>query len=360
MADKLISQLGARAAVLTTDLMPLEPIAGPPAEKGAISQLITLLDTIYVKKIGDTMTGLLTIAQATANTSVLTSTGYSLTGANAQNMLDFAGTWNTSGNPTALRIAITNTASGATAKFLEFFAGAGGATSVFSVNKAGVMNIGGSTSAFPQLAAFTNSFGDAGLSVRRADGTVGLCNLHVGDIFTVGNAITDASDVRLFMTSLGTGGAISMGSGCLLRWSSLLEGSGTGINASSDLVLGRDAADTLALIRTTNAQTFRWYRTFTDSTNYERGSLRTAAGQVIVAAETAGTGTDDIDLVLTPAGAGLVTLPGGATLLKTTAALTDVAGVGVGTLTNAPTAGNPTKWCQFNDNGTLRKFPTWP
>jgi hypothetical protein len=77
-------------------------------------------------------------------------------------------------------------------------------------------------------------------------------------------------------------------------------------HANRDVVLNRDAADTLAQRRTTNAQTFRWYRTFTDASNYERGALQTAANQVIVAAETAGTGADDIDVTLTPAGTGLV------------------------------------------------------
>ena len=67
----------------------------------------------------NTFTRLQTITQGTANEGVIASTGYSLTGANAQSMVDLAGTWNTSGNPTALKIAITNTASGSTAKFLS-------------------------------------------------------------------------------------------------------------------------------------------------------------------------------------------------------------------------------------------------
>ena len=48
-----------------------------------------------------------------------------------------------------------------------------------------------------------------------------------------------------------------------------------------------------------------------------------------------------------------------ATLIKTYTTLTDGAAAAVGTLTNAPTAGNPTKWVLINDNGTIRKFPTW-
>ena len=35
-------------------------------------------------------------------------------------------------------------------------------------------------------------------------------------------------------------------------------------------------------------------------------------------------------------------------------ALSNGAGAGAGTLTNAPSAGNPTKWIPINDNGTTR------
>lgn len=55
---------------------------------------------------------------------------------------------------------------------------------------------------------------------------------------------------------------------------------------------------------------------------------------------------------------GLVT-SGNATLCATSVALTNAAGAAAGTLNNAPTAGNPTKWIQINDNGTIRKIPTW-
>lgn len=46
-------------------------------------------------------------------------------------------------------------------------------------------------------------------------------------------------------------------------------------------------------------------------------------------------------------------------LLETTAALTDGAGAGAGTITTAPAAGNPTKWVPINDNGTTRYIPAW-
>jgi hypothetical protein len=48
-----------------------------------------------------------------ANASALAVSGYSLTGANAQSLLDLSGTWNTSGKPSALKLNITDTSSNA-------------------------------------------------------------------------------------------------------------------------------------------------------------------------------------------------------------------------------------------------------
>jgi hypothetical protein len=56
---------------------------------------------------------------------------------------------------------------------------------------------------------------------------------------------------------------------------------------------------------------------------------------------------------------GIVTVVGGASLITTSSAMNNGAGVSLGTLTNAPAAGNPTKWVPFDDNGTTRYFPSW-
>jgi hypothetical protein len=70
-----------------------------------------------------------------ANTAALsTSASYSLTGSNAQSLLDLAGTWNTTGNPTAIKLNITNTASGSTSNLLDLQVGG---TSQYKVDKAG-------------------------------------------------------------------------------------------------------------------------------------------------------------------------------------------------------------------------------
>ncbi len=68
-------------------------------------------------------------------------------------------------------------------------------------------------------------------------------------------------------------------------------------------------------------------------------------------------GTTSLEGAVTIVGAGLT--HASATLLTTTVALTNGAAAQVGTLTNAPTAGNPTKWIPVNDNDTIRYIPAW-
>ena len=60
-----------------------------------------------------------------------------------------------------------------------------------------------------------------------------------------------------------------------------------------DIFLARDAADTLAQRRGTNAQAFRIYNTYTDASNYERGiiSWSKTANRLVIGTEEAGTGS---------------------------------------------------------------------
>lgn len=79
------------------------------------------------------------------------------------------------------------------------------------------------------------------------------------------------------------------------------------LGLANDIRLYRDAAGQLALRNGTTAQIFRLYNTYTDSSNYERLTLTGVAGaSVNITAETLGTGADNLDIVLTPAGTGTV------------------------------------------------------
>jgi hypothetical protein len=96
------------------------------------------------------------ITGGVANTASFAATGYSLTGANAQSLLDLAGTWNTTGNPTAIKLNITNTASGSTSNLMDLQVGG---VSKFKVDKAGFLT---SYNTFnTQTASYTLALTDA-------------------------------------------------------------------------------------------------------------------------------------------------------------------------------------------------------
>ncbi len=81
---------------------------------------------------------------------------------------------------------------------------------------------------------------------------------------------------------------------------------GLGSLSTPDVVLIRDAAAILAQRNSTAAQSFRAYYSYTDASNYARLALNTGSTAMTLAAETAGTGADDINVALVPAGTGLV------------------------------------------------------
>lgn len=69
----------------------------------------------------------------------------------------------------------------------------------------------------------------------------------------------------------------------------------------------RDGSYSLGFRNGANALRLSVYGTFTDASNYERLALTTTAGSgVSIIAETAGTGGDNLNITLTPAGTGVV------------------------------------------------------
>jgi hypothetical protein len=72
-------------------------------------------------------------------TTALNIAGASQTGSSAIGVLDLTQTWNTTGNPTAIKLNVTNTASGATANLMDLQVGG---TSQFKVSKVGTLSIG--------------------------------------------------------------------------------------------------------------------------------------------------------------------------------------------------------------------------
>jgi hypothetical protein len=192
--------------------------------------------------IGNTTpnTGAFTTLSATppANTTAFNSTGYSLTGTNAQTLLNLAGTWNTTGTPTGILLNITNTASNTASRLID-------------------LKIGGTTKfAVEALAGSAFTITQYG--------------------FTLAGR-TDFQDA----VGLTSNGEYRIG---------------------GDVILARDAANVFAQRRSTNAQTFRLYNTYTDASNYERGFFRWNTNVLEIGAEKAGTGSDREFKILTSVG----------------------------------------------------------
>lgn len=187
-----------------------------------------------------------------ANSSLLKSTtGYSLTGSNASSMIDLAGTLNTTGNPAIIKVAISNTASGATTKFLSFLAGASGTTEVFSVDKSGIIR------------------GD-----RLVDSLTGNYAFQPS---TAGASYIDANASLIIRN--GASAYVELGR---------LTSAGLSIGTGQNCILAQDAANTLALRNSTNAQAFNIYNTYTSGSVYERGFMRWASNILEIGTEHVG------------------------------------------------------------------------
>lgn len=231
-------------------------------------------------------------------------------------VLSVSQTWNNSGVTfTGALINITDTASAATSKLF--------ATQVGGSDRSLVVLVGTSGRTLTVEGALTSSGTYAGnnyaLSISQSAGAVSKILMEVG-------------------------GGVAVASDRVFSWTS---GAATG---TKDILLYRDAAGTLAQRNGTSAQIHRIYYTYTDASNYSRLAFNTAAASLEIAAETAGTGADDIDLRLTP---------------STTTAAVDFrnpangAGAGAGTITNAPSAGNPAYWLKIKIAGTVHYIPAW-
>lgn len=80
-------------------------------------------DIVPYDSVTGTVTATLGVLTGSANANLLLGSGYSLTGADTHALLDLSGTWNTSGAPTGIKLAITNTAAGTSSRLIDLTAG---------------------------------------------------------------------------------------------------------------------------------------------------------------------------------------------------------------------------------------------
>ena len=179
-------------------------------------------------------------------------------------------TWTDSGTTySGVKLNVTDTASASGSLLMDLQAGG---TSKFKVDKTGSTTFSGSA----QLPA-----GSVGSLALRMD--VSTYGLYKGATQGGGAVITTCAGVGVFAVGQNNGiGVVNIGPYCF----------STAINATADLILARDAANTLAQRNGTNAQTFRIYNT-TDAgiANYERGFLKWDSNVLKIGTEKDGTGT---------------------------------------------------------------------
>lgn len=190
-AAATVASLTAASALDGTELF--YGVQGGADRKVTADQIKTWANT------SPTHVGLTTLTVGASNTGVIASTGYSLTGSDATNMIDLAGTWNTSGVPTIIKANITNTTVGSGAKFFDFQLGGSSRAVLTSPNAATSGNYqlrmhGNNGNAYTYVAMFMDSGGEGG-------GFTGYTN-SVGQQFVlVTSAVTNGA--RLALGALG-------------------------------------------------------------------------------------------------------------------------------------------------------------
>jgi len=181
--------------------------------------------TVPLLNAGNTFSATQTITPA-ANANALAVTGYSLTGANAQSLLDLSRTLNTSGNPTGIKLNLTNTSSGTASRFADFQVGGtskfnfgiGGTTpstvlSIAGANFGGWQIVNGSDAGVSNNCEYLSAFVGSNIwtfeSGKIGTGTTRNIRFNVG----TGNATVDLASTIILLptTSIPTGGTTGSG-----------------------------------------------------------------------------------------------------------------------------------------------------
>jgi hypothetical protein len=225
--------------------------------------------------------------------SILTTSGRFINSYNAAASAPakaFTGTWFTGGTATTTKPQVLIEPSGTTSTAWST-SGTGlgvNAASGFAGNLLDLQVNGTSQANISSGGRFLSAVNNAVAYGQTANATTGIgFRGNITTIYAGNTVIAECTNAEIR-----TGGYYSWGS--------------SGAASASDLRLHRDAAGILAQHNGTNAQTFRCYGTFTDASNYVRAALSSTSTAVTLAAETAGTGADDIPLNLTAAGTGTV------------------------------------------------------
>lgn len=182
-----------------------------------------------------TWTGAHLWTPGSANTTPIKVTGYSVTGSSATPVIDIAGTWNTSNNATAIKLNITNTASGNPSYLLDLQVGG---VSKFYADKSGNVQLVGTIS--------QGTWGGTAIDV--AHGGTGLASGTSGGVPYYSGSTTIASSGALTVNRLvlgGGAGAAPIVMGSLGTTTTLLHGNASGAGSFAAVSLTADVSGTL-------------------------------------------------------------------------------------------------------------------
>lgn len=207
--------------------------------------------------------------------------------------------------------------------------------------------------------------------VLKFNGTASATFFRTGDGTAAAPAYSFLSDpqfgfyrVSANNLSFAVGGIRSINLGATSLW--IVKDTATlEMGVADDLVIARDAANTLALKNGTNAQAYRVYNTFTSATDYERLEIGAAVGGQVANTygiiPTVGSSGTLRNLII-GSSLGITVLNSSRTnvigKLDFTVAASTFAQTA--TITNGPRAANPVNWVEVSYNGgTTGRIPIW-
>jgi hypothetical protein len=209
-----------------TDSSTLNIGAGGTLGTAAFVNTGTSGGTVPLLNAGNTFSATQTITPA-ANANAMTVTGYSITGANAQALLDLSGTWNTTGNPNGIQLNLTDAASGTTSKLMDLQIGGVSKYSFFNPARASVglqiagANFGGwlvvngsdasVTNNFEYLQAYVSSNTFIIDSNKAGSGTPRTLSLRVGGSLIVDLKNGTGGPIVASATAIPAGGTAGLG-----------------------------------------------------------------------------------------------------------------------------------------------------
>ncbi|QQR82387.1 tail fiber domain-containing protein [Candidatus Campbellbacteria bacterium] len=209
-------------------------------------------------------------------------------------------------------LGVTNGSSGGGALYANYFnATSTTATSTFGgriispgivggITGSGILTLDGDQTVAGSASVAAN--GVISYNATQNTGSISIGPMNYENLGSV--AYTIGADARSGQQGmfLATGGSLAN-----LAIRNLFLGTGSTDWGGTFVALIADGANALAQRNSTNAQNFRLYGTYTDTNNYERFTASTTQGTgVVLGMETAGTGADNLHIILSPAGTGNV------------------------------------------------------